>query len=126
MMPFEPGYRGGGRPKGAKSALATHVLRDLLGVWNEPILSRDGKGETTRGIAALRIMSKERPADFCKLYGSLMPKELWLDNTLSELGNEEIDSLIEAMRERVRALREQKAIAIDVTPIKALPAAGGA
>jgi hypothetical protein len=119
-MPFTPGYRGGGRPKGAKNLLAKRVLGDLIQVWDEPILSRDGKGEVTRGIAALRIMSREKPVEFCKLYGSLMPKELWLDNTLSELGNEEIDSLIEAMRERVRALREQKAIPIEAIPVKAL------
>jgi len=87
-------------------------------VWHEPALSRDGV-TVTRGIAALRIMSKEKPGDFAKLYASLMPRELWLDATVAtEMDDAELDKVIEAMRERLLTLRQEKML--DVTP-KALP-----
>ena len=118
LKPFPKGNKLGGRPTGVKNKLATTVLKDLLDVWHEPALSRDGV-TVTRGIAALRIMSKEKPGDFAKLYASLMPRELWLDATVAtEMDDAELDKVIEAMRERLLTLRQEKML--DVTP-KALP-----
>jgi hypothetical protein len=119
--PFPPGNNANptGRPKGVKNRLATTVLRDLLAVWDEPILARDGTN-ITRGVAALRIMSKEKPADFAKLYASLMPREFWVEaSATAEMDDVELDRVIEAMRERLLTLRQEKAF--DVTPPKALP-----
>jgi hypothetical protein len=123
-MTFQKGNRGnpGGRPKGAKNKLATEVLRDLIAIWNEPQMigdkpMLDGDGVViTRGVATLRIMSKQRPTEFCKLYANLMPREFWVDQGVGELGDQEIDDLITTMRERVRLLREQKTEMIDITP----------
>jgi hypothetical protein len=118
--PFAPGNNANptGRPKGVKNRLATTVLRDLLAVWDEPILARDGTN-ITRGVAALRIMSKEKPADFAKLYAGLMPREFWVEaSATAEMDDAELDRIISAMRERLLTLRQETAF--DVTP-KALP-----
>jgi hypothetical protein len=118
--PFAPGNKMNptGRPRGVKNRLATTILKDLLDIWNEPAITRDGVS-VTRGIAALRIMSKEKPADFCKLYASLVPREFWIEaNAVAEMDDVELDRVIEAMRERLLTLRQEKAF--DVTP-KALP-----
>jgi hypothetical protein len=102
-MRFESGNKLGGRPRGARNKLASRVLQDLLDVWDEPIV----EGKTlTRGKAALRIMSRERPSDFAKLYAGIMPREFWVESTVSEMSDSEIDSLIETMRQR---LLEQRA-----------------
>jgi hypothetical protein len=87
-----------GRPKGAKNKLASRVLQDLLEVWDEPIRP---DSDVTRGKAALRIMSRERPADFAKLYASIMPREFWVDN-LSDVSDAEIDTMIAALRDKIR------------------------
>jgi hypothetical protein len=117
-MAFEPGNKQGGRPKGVKNRLATTVLRDLLAVWDEPILARDGTN-ITRGVAALRIMSKEKPADFAKLYAGLMPREFWVEaSATAEMDDAELERIVSAMRERLLTLRPETAF--DVTP-KALP-----
>src|SRR5262249_50236085 len=113
LMPsnlFQPGNKIGaaGKPRGTKNRLAHTVLKDLLSVWEEPI----AEGKTiTRGVAALRIMSRERPSDFCQLYGGLVPREFWLsNNTTAELDDGELDALIDQMRQRLLAAREEKSL----------------
>ena len=104
-MKFQPGNTVGrnGRPRGAKSRLASRVLGDLLEIWDEPVT--EGK-PLTRGKAALRIMSRERPSEFAKLYASIMPREFWVDN-LTDLSDDEVDRMIETLRDRIRAEEEQ-------------------
>ena len=110
----------GGRPRGSRNKLAKHVFEDLIGIWNEPI----SEGSTiTRGVAALRIMSKQNPRDFCKLYGSLMPKEFWIDSTAQQLSDEELDDMISQLRQR--ALEARQAQAIEVEPMKAIANGNG-
>jgi hypothetical protein len=81
------------------------VLQDLLDVWDEPIA--EGK-ELTRGKAALRIMSREKPADFAKLYAGIMPREFWVESIATELADDELDRMIEQLRERVLTAREEQ------------------
>jgi len=78
-MRFERGNTIGkaGRPKGTKNKLAATVLRDLLAVWEERVKP---DSEITRGVAALRIMSKDlRSLQSCTLpaypgsFGSTAP-----------------------------------------------------
>jgi len=113
--PFPKGNSLGGRPKGVKNKLAANVLRDLLQVWDEVAISREGAN------IALRIMSKEQPAKFTQLYASLCPREFWIEaNVASEMSDVELDNIIEAMRERLLAQRQEQVV--DVTPApKALP-----
>jgi hypothetical protein len=77
-MRFEPGNTlSKGRPRGARNKRASRVLQDLLEVWDEPITEGSA---LTRGRAALRLMSRERPSDFAKLYAGIMPREFWVES----------------------------------------------
>jgi hypothetical protein len=106
-MRFEKGNtigRNGGRPKGSKDRLSRRVLEDLLMVWDEP--STQG-GTVTRGQAALRIMSKERPNEFAKLYASILPRELAIETVASDLDDEQLTDLIDQIRSRLIEARAQ-------------------
>jgi len=99
--PFQPGNSIGkaGKPRGTRNRLAVRVLGDLLEVWDEPI--KEGS-DITRGKAALRIMSKEKPADFAKLYASVMPKEFVFENVVNELSDEDRCLMIEMLYAKAR------------------------
>jgi hypothetical protein len=101
MPRFEPGNRLGGRPRGARNKLAKRFFEDMSEVWDEP--TADGK--STRGKAALRLMWRERPGEFAKLYAAVMPREFWVDNVVGELTDDEIDRAIEMLREQIRGER---------------------
>jgi hypothetical protein len=105
--PFEPGNTmGRGRPKNARNKLARRVLEELLLVWDEPLHEHS---TVTRGKAALRVMSRERPAEFCKLYGSLVPREFWIDSAVvTDLDDEELEAMIANLRaQMLEAAREE-------------------
>ena len=106
---FEKGNTIGaaGRPKGTKNKLAATVLRDLLSVWGEPVKP---DSDVTRGVAALRIMSREKPAEFAKLYAACLPREFWVDSAVTELDDGELDALIRQMRERLLVARAEKSL----------------
>jgi hypothetical protein len=106
LMKFEPGNAlGKGRPRGARNKLASRVLQDLLEVWDEAII--EGKA-VTRGKAALRTMSRERPSDFAKLYAGIMPREFWVESVATELADDELDRMIEMLRERLLTAPEDQ------------------
>ena len=112
MMPtkyFERGNTIGaaGRPKGVKNKLATTVLADLLDVWDEPVTPGS---DITRGKAALRVMSRTHPDKFAQLYATLLPRELWVQPVAAELDDDELDKVIEAMRQRVIEAREERSL----------------
>jgi len=109
--PFQPGNeygKTGGRPKGSRSALATHVLQDVLAHWNAPVRA-DGTGPT-KGQAALEILLKTRPADYVKVVASLLPRELMVESVAGQLGDDELDRMIEILRERFIASREERSL----------------
>jgi len=97
---FLPGNTFGKGRRGAKNRLATRVLEDLQNVWDEPC--RPGS-DITNGVAALRIMAKQNPAEFCKLYCNLVPKEYWVESTtLTDMDDAELDKIIARMRDEVQ------------------------
>jgi hypothetical protein len=105
-MRFEPGNTlSKGRPRGARNKLASRVLQDLLEVWDEPITEGSA---LTRGRAALRLMSRERPSEFAKLYAGIVPREFWVESAVTDLADDELDRMIEMLRERVLAVREEQ------------------
>ena len=106
-----------GRPRGSRNALAKHVFEDLIEIWNEPV---SAGSNIRRGPAALRIMMKTNPRDFCKLYGNLMPKEFWIDSTAQQLSDEELDVLIVQLRQRALEAREERSLDTAVE-IKMIP-----
>src|SRR5262245_30508308 len=91
---YKPGQSGNpaGRPAGARNRLQSGFLADVLAAWE-----RDGK-------AALEIMFKEKPAEFCKMIAGLMPKEVALDVTaLAAMSDEELAERLERI-ERLEAM----------------------
>jgi len=104
-MKFEPGNRYaklGGRPMGARNRLANRMFEDLLEFWNEP--AKDGRAVT------MLTMWRERPHEFVKFVGSVMPKEFLFENVVTELADEELDRMIEMLRERALAARQEHAL----------------
>jgi hypothetical protein len=90
-----------GRRAGARDKLQTGFLHDLAEAWE-----LEGKG-------ALRIMIREEPAAFVKTVASLMPRELSVDlaGPLSELSDQEVADMLEAVRQLRASTINGKAIA---------------
>jgi hypothetical protein len=89
FRPGQPPVPGAGRPLGAKNRLCKQFLNDLLEVWQE-----DGR-------AALRIAVREDPVAFCRMCAGLVPRELLLGSTVSELDDAQIAEMILEL-ERIR------------------------
>ena len=106
-MKFEPGNhyaKLGGRPRGSRNRLTARIFEDVLLHWNELIEGRN----ITKGIAALEVMRKEKPAEYVKAVLSIMPKELNIsDSTVADLSDEQIDTLIMTLRRQVLGLAAQ-------------------
>jgi hypothetical protein len=118
LMPkFEPGNRLGGRPRGARNRLANRLFEDLLEFWNEP--AKEGS-TVTKGKAAMLTMWRERPHEFVKFVGSVMPKEFVFENVVTELADDELDRMIETLRERALAARKEHALD-ETAQIKLIP-----
>jgi hypothetical protein len=88
---------GKGRPRGSRNKLAKRFFEDMSEVWDE--LTPDGK--STRGKAALRLMWRERPSDFCKLYAAVMPREFWVESVATDLSDDELEAMIANLRTQV-------------------------
>src|SRR5262245_17319668 len=101
--PFENNYGAAtGRPRNAKNKLARKVIEDLARIWDEPILPNSN---ITRGEAAMRVMSKERPDQFVKAYVSLVPREMILsDPSTADLTDEQIDDFLLQLRQQRAAV----------------------
>jgi hypothetical protein len=92
------GIHKGGRTPGARNRLFAQVFQDVLDHWNEPIEGRN----ISKGMAALEVMRKERPAEYVKAVLSIMPKELLLsDSTMADLNDEQIDTLLLTLKRQV-------------------------
>jgi hypothetical protein len=91
--PFQPGNTfGTGRPKGARNRLAKKFLEDLMADWE------------AHGAKMISIMRREDPVAYVKAVASLVPKEVEVvSSVVAELGDDELASFIEMLRERLRA-----------------------
>jgi hypothetical protein len=112
LMTFEKGNTlSRGRPRGAKNRLTARVLEDMHQVWTELVSEgRTAPTESkTTGLSALRIMARERPAEFAKLYATtLMPKELDIaDTTLADMSYEEIEAKLAERTAALEVLRQE-------------------
>jgi hypothetical protein len=85
-------------PPGSGTRLTARVFEDILTHWNEPIEGRN----ISKGVAALEVMRKERPAEYVKVVCSLLPKELLLgDSSTADLSDEQIGALLLTLRKQV-------------------------
>ena len=113
---FKPGHNiKGGRPKGSRNKLAQRVFDDILRHWNE-----SAGGDLCKGQAALELLYREKPGEYLKLTASVLPKEFVFENAVTELDDDELDRMIEALRERALSARQEQALELKPEP-KALP-----
>jgi len=94
----------GGRKPGSRNKLCRAVLEDLMADWAEG------------GAAAIKMMRIEQPAAYVRVMCSILPKELIFENsTITELDDAELDHMIEMLRERALAARQEQQ-ALEKTP----------
>ena len=87
--PFVKSDPRAGRKPGSKVRLTNTFLNDVLDEWE--------KG----GKDALRIFRIENPDRFCIMVASLVPREVLLETTTSELSDTELDDMILRLREQL-------------------------
>jgi hypothetical protein len=112
MPKFQPGNqigKLGGRPRGAKNKLQSDFLAALSSDFAE------------HGADVIKIARIEEPVAYLKIVAGLMPKELLMGTAVTDLADDELDSLIEALRERVLAARQDEAL--ELKPLKPEPKA---
>ena len=102
---FLPGFSPG-KPRGVRNRLAHRIFTDALEHWCSPEISnKDGKA---KGAVALELLYRERPAEYCRLMASLLPRQLEWTAAELNLPDEELDELIISLRRR---MEEQRAVA---------------
>jgi hypothetical protein len=109
MPKFQPGNNAsngkGGRPLGSRTKLCKRLLEDLFADWQE------------NGATALKIMRMERPAEYCRMMASILPKEMLFETgSVSELADDELDNMISMLRERALAVRQEQALELEKVP----------
>jgi hypothetical protein len=107
MPKFQPGNtigKLGGRPRGSKNRLQS----DFLYVLAEDFAQH--------GADVIKIARIEEPVQYLKIVAGLMPKTLLMGTAVTDLADDELDSLIEALRERVLAARQDEAL--ELKPLK--------
>ena len=103
MAKFAPGHSvKGGRPAGVRNRLNTEALNDLLAEWKEG------------GRDAVRIFRMEDPGGFVRAVIGTLPKELTVETVTSDLTDDDLDTLIANIKQRLveqrQALPEPKVI----------------
>jgi len=96
--PFKPGNEygklGGGRPKGSKNRLHRSFIEALTKDFEE------------NGDKAIRQCRVTQPGKYLALIASTLPREFFFEhNTVGQLSDDELDRMIEMLRERVQAER---------------------
>jgi hypothetical protein len=100
-----------GKPRGTRNRLAERVFADALAHWDE-IDATSGK---RKGVIALELMFRERPAEYVRALSNLLPREFHQAAAELDLPDEELDELIHSMRRR---LEEQRKVE---QPVRLLP-----
>jgi hypothetical protein len=111
-MKFQPGNEYGkqGRPKGARNKVAGYVYSVVYDFLSSPTTFAPSESEPTKLETLLLITWRDSPRDCLRFVASILPKELSIEtNTVNELTDEELDRMIEMLRERALAAREEQA-----------------
>jgi hypothetical protein len=109
---FLPGFSPG-KPRGVRNRLAHRIFTDALDHWCSPEVSnKDGKA---KGAIALELLYRERPAEYCRLMASLLPRQFEHSAAELNLPDEELDELLVSLRRR---MIEQRTIErCEATPV---------
>ncbi len=102
MTRFEKGHTG--RPKNSRNKLCRAMLDDLMADWSEG------------GAAAIKIMRIERPSEYVRAMVSILPKELLFENAVTELDDEDLNRMIEMLREKVLESRREQTLELKAQP----------
>ena len=82
MSLFEKGNKfSKGRAKGSKNRLTAQILADMETVWAELVTAGKVTSIESRstGLSALRTMARSDPSGFIRIYASLLPRAVPLD-----------------------------------------------
>lgn len=94
----------GGRPRGAKNRLQSDFLNALAADFAE------------HGASVIKIARIEEPVQYLKIVANLMPKELLMGTAVTDLADDELDHMIEMLRERVLEARREEALELKPEP----------
>lgn len=85
--PFEPGKSGNpaGKPKGSKNKLVDAFWADFADAWKE------------HGASALQKVAKEDPGKFLTVAASVMPKDVNVNTTITDMTDEQLESRIASL-----------------------------
>ena len=100
---FGPGNPG--KPQGARNRLAYRVFEDTLAHWCEPV---EPGSKLCKGQAALEALHKEKPGEYLRFTGSILPKELSIEKSTAGMTVEDLDETIAEIREILHARQAQQ------------------
>jgi hypothetical protein len=106
MNKFLPGQSGNpsGRARGSKNRLIVRVFEDVLRHWTEPSKAQTKDGKTlTKGEYALDQMAMHKPNEYVRAILSIMPKEVQVENILSDISTRDLDEVWTRIKEQMRA-----------------------
>jgi hypothetical protein len=97
---FGPGNPSRGRQRAARDKISTAFLEALNEAFYEP---NDSGG--CKGLDAIKKVRDEDPATFARIYASLLPKQLEIEDASPEasLSNEQLEQIYQALLADQRA-----------------------
>jgi hypothetical protein len=100
-MPRLPPPPSRGRPRGSRNRLRGAFLADLAADFE------------AHGADVIRIVRIEEPSTYLKIVASLLPREMKIENVVSDMRDDELDEIIEDLRERHEALMQASPLMIE-------------
>jgi hypothetical protein len=82
---------------GTKRALTTKVLAEIFAHWAEV----DEKTGKSRGQMTLSYLYRSDPANYARLVASLLPKDLNITSSTSDMDDNQLDDVINRIQERL-------------------------
>jgi hypothetical protein len=90
---FLPGSPG--RPKGSRNRLQADFIYALAKDFEE------------HGEGVIRIVRAEEPTQYLKIVASILPKEFVFENALAEVGDDQVEEVLAAIRARLIAAKSE-------------------
>lgn len=90
---FKSGESGnvGGKPRETRNKLSNAFVQALLTSFNE------------KGVAVIERVIKEEPATYLKVIASVLPKEIDITKSISDISDEQLADVIAALQSAISA-----------------------